>query len=46
VNDYLRENLLKIIDGEIIITEFGRHNVSKDIDMKTMPNFGKVKQVM
>jgi predicted nucleotidyltransferase len=46
VNNYLRENLLQIIDGEIDFTSFSRNNICKDIDAKAMPNFGKVKQVM
>jgi penicillin V acylase-like amidase (Ntn superfamily) len=46
VNNHLREHLLSIIDGEIDITTFGRHCISKDIDPKVMPNFPKFKQVL
>lgn len=46
VNDYLRENLLKVIDGEIDPAVFGKNNVCRDIDARVMPNFGKVKQAM
>lgn len=46
VNDYLRTNLLQIIDGEVNLQSFSRKNVSRDIDTKLMPQFGRVKLVM
>jgi hypothetical protein len=46
VNDYLRENLLQIIDGEVNIQTFSRKNVCRDVDMSMMPQFGKTKLLM
>lgn len=38
--------MLQIIDGEIDTLEFKRDSICKDIDVKLMPSFGKIKQVM
>ena len=46
VNHSIRENLLEIIDGDINLSTFSREKVSRDLDPRHMPNFGRVKQVM
>ena len=42
----MRENLLQIIDGEINLLTFSKDNVSRDIDVGLMPQFGKMKMEM